>query len=159
MRTNAHVCTRVLHFFLLLLSLQLFTACQGQAQYRIPDQDPAYPLYTNLDTNAFKKYEDALGFETFNLKLVHEMRTVLKPALAKEDPLAYWLYAKSMDLYPYGHGNPKDAAIALEYYTKAADKGLARAEYFLYTLYRYGLMETGADEKKALTYLQRWRLQ
>lgn len=155
MKTNAQRFYNASVSLLLLLSFLLCSFSKSQAQHLIPDQDPAFPLYTRLDTNALKKYEAALDFETFNLKLVHELRTVLKPALANEDPLAYWLYAKSMDLYPYGHGNPKEAAIALEYYTKAADKGLARAEHFLFTLYRYGLMESGPDLKKALSYLQR----
>ena len=139
----------------LLLSVYLLLAGKSQAQYLIPDQDPSFPLYSQVDTNELKKYEAAFDFETFNLKLVQQLRKTLQPALAQQDPLAEWFYAKSMDLYPYGQGNAKDAAIALTYYTKAADKGLARAEYFLYKLYRYGLMDVPVDEKKALSYLQR----
>jgi TPR repeat protein len=60
-----------------------------------------------------------------------------------------------VDLYPYGDGEPNEAQIALDYYPKAANKGLAVAKRTLYDMYRYGLMEQVRDEQKVFTYLMR----
>jgi len=155
MKTNA------LCFFLkslplaMLLSFQLLFSCNSRGQHLVPDQDPSFPLYTYVDSIQLKKYEAVFDFETFNLNQVHQLRKTLQADLPKQDPMIEWLYANTMDLYSYGHGNPKDAAIALTYYTKAADKGMARAEYFLHKLYWHGFMEVPRNEQKSLAYLKR----
>lgn len=140
---------------LLLLVLPLFFPSKSWGQHPVPGQDSAFALYSQIDTVQWKKYSAAFDFETFDLKRIHQLRQTLQTYLPKQDPLAEFLYAASMDLYPYGHGKPNEAAVALKYYTKAADKGLVLAEKLLFDMYRYGLMEQPRNEKKALAYLLR----
>ena len=141
--------------FLLMTSLSLIMFFRSTGQHLIPGQDSAYPLYSKIDTIQFKQHKKVFDFEKFNLNRIYALRKTLQTQLATEDPLVDFLYAASMDLYPYGHGKPKDAGIALTYYSKAANKGLALAEKILFDIYRYGLMEQPRDEQKALMYLHR----
>jgi hypothetical protein len=62
------------------------------------------------------------------------LRKTVKAYLPIQDPLGEFLYAASMDLYPYGHGKPKEDQIALDYYIKAANKSLTVAERMLYNV-------------------------
>lgn len=152
-----HCETPILLFRLLLtcLTLQLFFLTTVLAQHRVTGQDSAYPLYSKIDTLQWKKYKAVFNFEKFNLNHIFELRKTLQPYLQSQDPLCEFLYAASMDLYPYGYGKPKEAQVAITYYTKAADQGLALAEKLLFDVYRYGLMEQGRDEQKAISYLKR----
>ena len=138
-----------------MLLLSLTHSFSSRAQHLILGQDSAFPLYSKIDTAQFKKYKSAFDFEKFNFARIQALRKTLQAKLPDQDPLIDFLYAASMDLYPYGHGKPKEASIALTYYSKAADKGLALAEKMLFDIYRYGLMEQPRDEQKALLYWQR----
>lgn len=139
----------------LLTCLTLHFLPTAQAQYRVPGQDSAYALYSKIDTLQWKEYNAVFDFEKFDLNRIYELRKAIQPYVEAQDPLGEFLYAASLDLYPYGHGEPKEAQIALTYYTKAANKGLAEAERMLFDLYSYGLMGQERDEKKAFNYLQR----
>lgn len=136
----------------------LATTVNSQIKYLIPTQDTAYPLFTAIDTNQLKEYDKIFDFKTFiedttNLAKLYALRKELESHAMQGDPLGELLYAKTFDLYEYGMGNPDDAKIALEYYSKSAARNLAEAEIFLFRLYRYGFMNVKVDISKSLNYL------
>ena len=58
------------------------------------------------------------------------MRPILQPLADRGDPIALFCLAKTYALYEFGNGDSIEAIVALKYYPKAADLGMAEVEYF-----------------------------
>ena len=125
------------------------------AQVLVENQDSNMPLYTELSDEVLKPYNKLFTKTEFNLEEMKSFRSFLEPYAMKGDPVGMLMYAKAHDLYPYKKGSKKDAAIALEYFEKASDAGLADASYILYGHYRNGYMTLPKDSYKSLAYLQK----
>lgn len=125
------------------------------AQSQISGQDPNYPLTTNLTEDILKPYNHLFTKDGFDMDKMLAFRSFLIPYVQKEDPMGLFMYGKAHDLYPFKKGSPKDAAVALEYFLRASNLGLADASYILYGHYRNGYMNLPKDSHKALKYLSR----
>ena len=124
----------------------------------IPTQDPQYPLQTRINRNLERQLSKFFVFTKVDRSKVIQLRSILQPLADRRDPVAlYWL-AKTYDLYEFGLGNDRDAAIALKHYIRAADLGMATVEYFLSSVYKYRLMNVPKDERKVISYLDRAQL-
>ena len=123
-------------------------------QMEAPDQSVDYSIYSQLDSQIFVRAREIFKWSSFNKDSCLAFREELIPFLQKEDPLAFYLYGQTFDLFPFGLGNPEDAKIALKYYRKAADLGLATAEILLHDIYRYRLMNIPTDYNLSYRYLQ-----
>jgi uncharacterized protein len=121
-------------------------------------QDPKYPLQTRIDRDIEQQLSKFFVFTKAAGSKIIQLRSILQPLADRRDPVAlYWL-AKTYDLYEFGVGNDRDTAIALKYYTTAADMGMATVEYFLSSVYQYRLMGVPKDERKVISYLDRAKL-
>lgn len=138
-----------------LVYLCVFSSCIQQKKFNIPGQDSTYAIQTFIDSNDFKKYEDVFSFEGAKKENVNTLRASLKPYVDKEDPYAFYFYAKTYDLFTFGTATKQDGDTALLYYQKAATKNLASADYKLYNIYRYSFMNIPEDPVKSLAYLQK----
>ncbi len=146
---------RFLSFKIFLIAFICLILTNAIAQKTaIPNQDPAYLLYTYIDTVAIKKYKDVLRAFDYDPKLLPEYKKFLEPYLNKNDAYAEFLYASCFDLYQYSNGNAEDAKIAFKHYTIAADLHYAEADLFLYNLYRYTFMGVTKDMDKAIFHLK-----
>jgi len=125
------------------------------AQTLIKGQDSSYPLYTKLTDKMLRPYNQLFTGDGFDMNQMMAFRAFLKPYVKKKDPIAMFRYAKAHDLYPFKKGSKKDAAVALEYFEKASNLGLADASYVLYGHYRNGYMNLPKDSHKALMYLKK----
>jgi len=125
------------------------------AQVLVENQDSELPLYTELSDEVLTPYKKLFSKTEFNLEEMKAFREWVKPYAMKGDPVGMLMYAKAHDLYPYKKGNKKEAAIALEYFEKASDAGLADASFILYGHYRNGYMTLPKDSYKSLEYMQK----
>ena len=139
-------------------SMPLPTIAIPDRLYDVQNQDPKYPLKTRISRDIEKQLGKFFVFTKADRSRIIKLRSILQPLADRNDPVAlYWL-AKTYDLYEFGAGEEKDAIVALKYYTKAADLGMATTEYFLSTVYRYSLMGLPKDERKVISYLDRAKL-
>jgi tetratricopeptide (TPR) repeat protein len=124
----------------------------------VRNQDPSYPLKTRISKDIEGKLSKFFVFTKADKSKILSLRSILQPLADRQDPVAiYWL-AKTYDLYEFGIGDERDGQIALQYYQKAADLGMATTAYFLATVYRYSLMGIPKDERKVISYLERAKL-
>ena len=142
---------KVVSSFVVLLAC----AISLNAQTLITGQDSNTPLYTKLTENILKPYNQLFTKEGFDMDKMVAFREFLKPYAMQNDPMGMFMYAKAHDLYPFKKGNVKDAAVALEYFEKASNLGMADASYMLYGHYRNGYMNLPKDSYKSLQYLNK----
>ena len=121
-------------------------------------QDPKYPLKTRISPDVEQQLSKFFVFTKADKTQIMKLRPILQPLAEQGDPIALFWLAKTYDLYEFGNGDSLDAIVALKYYTKAADLGMAEVEYFLADVYRYRLMGLAKDERKVIGYLDRARL-
>ena len=126
--------------------------------YDVSGQDPKYPLKTRISPDVERQFSKFFVFTKADKTQIIKLRSILQPLADRSDPIALFWLAKTYDLYEFGIGDDKDAIVALKYYTKAADLGMATAESFLADVYRYRLMGLAKDERKVISYLDRARL-
>jgi TPR repeat protein len=143
---------------LMLACFGLSIALAAAGRFLVAGQSPKFPLYTQITPKQQQDFRNIFRFEGFKIAKAMALRSQLKPLAEAGDPVAQFWYGQSFDLYGYGLGNPKDGAIALKWYQKAADQGFAEIEVFLATSYRYSLMGIKKDEQKVLDYWQRAKL-
>lgn len=144
----------------IILSAVLFftIGIKAQKKFKIPGQDPEYPLYTEIDTADLRQFEGAFKFPMESTDKIFEFRDFLWPYIAKLDPFAEFLLARTFDLYPYGFGDSISADYAMVLYKRAADRNLAEAENFLYNTYKSGFMTLEENDSIAYIYLKRFML-
>ncbi len=144
--------------FILPAIMHLTVAAQpaGNTEtYKIEGQSDKYPLYTAVTPQQQTAFYTVFAFSNFNKTKALEYRKTLLAGAENNDALAAFMLAKAYDLYPFGLGNPKDAKVAMKWYTKAAGLKLAAANYFLWETYTYRNMGVPADGNKAQAYLMR----
>lgn len=125
------------------------------AQLLVNSQDANLPLYTELSDDILRPYNKLFSKADFSLEGMMAFREFLKPYAKKGDPIGMFMYAKAHDLYPFKKGSKKDGLVALEYFEKASNLGLADASYVLYGHYRNGHMNMPKDSFKSLEYLHK----
>jgi TPR repeat protein len=126
--------------------------------YAVRNQDPKYPLKTRISKDTERQFSKFFTFTKTDRSRLLKLRAILQPLANLDDPVAlYWL-AKTYDLFEFGAGDEQDGKIALKYYNKAADLGMATVEYFLSMSYRYNFMGLSKDERKVISYLDRAKL-
>lgn len=140
-------------FSILFLAAVLITPIS--AQTLVSGQDESMPLYTELTDEILTPYNSLFTKDGFDLEGIKGMRMFLKPYAKNGDPIGMLMYAKAHDLYPFKKGNKADALVALEYFKKASDAGLADASFILYGHYRNGYMNLPKDSHRALVYLHK----
>jgi Sel1 repeat len=134
------------------------TSAISDRVYDVKGQDPKYPLKTRVSPDVEQQFSKFFVFTKADKTQIIKLRSILQPLADRSDPIALFWLAKTYDLYEFGIGDDKDAIVALKYYTKAADLGMATAEYFLADVYRYSLMGLVKDERKVISYLDRAKL-
>ena len=132
-------------FALLSFLICVFTV---NAQILVNTQDKDFPLWTNIDTLKVSKIAQSDNS-------VVKLRQYMQPLCEKNDAHACFIFAKTYDNFAAGKGTPKDAAVALKFYQKAADLKLAEANFFLSQAYQYNFMNLKTDRQKTLDYLQK----
>jgi TPR repeat protein len=126
--------------------------------YDVKNQDPKYPLKTRISKDTERQFLKFFTFTKTDRSRLLKLRLILQPLADRNDPIAlYWL-AKTYDLFEFGMGDDRDGIIALKYYNKAADLGMATVEYFLSSSYRYSFMGLPKDERRVVGYLDRAKL-
>ena len=138
--------------------LPLPTVAISDRVYDVPGQDPKYPLKTKISPEAQQQLSKFFVFTKADKTQIIKLRSILQPLADLNDPIALFWLAKTYDLFEFGIGDDKDAIVALKYYTKAADLGMARVEYFLTNVYRYSFMGVPKDVSKVMSYLNRAKL-
>ncbi len=131
------------------------TIATSDRLYNVKGQDPKYPLKTRISPDVEQQLSKFFVFTKADKTRIVKLRSILQPLADRNDPLALVWMAKTYDLYEFGIGDEKDAIVALKYYTKAADLGMATVESFLAGVYRYSLMGLAKDERKVISYLDR----
>lgn len=140
--------------FSILLGLMILVGSIS-AQVLVDNQDDKMPLYTELSEETLSPYYKLFTKSEFSVEGMKEFRSFLKPYADKGDPIGMFMYAKAHDLYPFKKGSKTDAKIALEYFEKASNAGLADASYMLYGHYRNGYMTLPKDSYKSLEYMKK----
>ena len=138
-----------------IIIVSIFCVLTLESQVLVKGQDFDTPIYTELREEVISPYNKLFSKKEFSMDKMLAFRSFLKPYALKADPVGMFLYAKTHDLYPYKKGSKKDAAIALEYFTKASDLGLSDASYVLYGHYRNGYMTLPKDSYKSIEYLRK----
>jgi TPR repeat protein len=134
------------------------TIAISDRSYGVQNQDPKYPLKTKISKDTERQLLKFFTFTETDRSRLLKLRSILQPLAERNDPVAlYWL-AKTYDLFEFGMGDDRDGAIALKYYNKAADLGMASVEYFLASSYRYRFIGLRKDERKVISYLDRAKL-
>lgn len=141
---------RISIFIILIASL-----INVDAQVLVNGQDSNNPLQTVLTDEILSPYNKLFSKKEFNMDQMLAYRAFLKPYAMKGDPIGMLMYAKTHDLYPFKKGSKKDAMVALQYFEKASDMGLADASYVLYGHYRNGYMTLPVNSHKSLEYMHR----
>ncbi len=158
----------------IFLFISLSRIFSQERKWLVEGQDSAFPVYTTIDTNNLKNIarEGKLNFytDTKNIQVAIslydcetdkavELKKHIKSYLQKDDPWAFYLYASLMHLLietpKKNEKNIAAAKLILNLYEKAARMNLAKAEFDIYEIYRYGDLYSKKNFKKALQYLER----
>lgn len=122
-----------------------------QQKWLVDGQDSAFPVYTNVDTNVLKKYG-----QKYDVEQVIYLQKYLQPFINKNDAFATFLYAETFGAYFPSQKNTKElSTLILNFYKYAADMNIAKANFTLHEIYRYGYLQQKIDAKASLKYLRR----
>jgi TPR repeat protein len=126
--------------------------------YPVANQSDRFPLWTRFSPGEVRAFNKIFTWgETFDKAKVLELRETLKEAAQQGDVVGQLYLARTYDLYPYGMGDPNDAQISMNGYLRAAQQNYAEAEYFLYEVFRYSLMQIPKNEQTAFSWIIRAR--